>query len=54
MDRFIDDDGGASAIEYVLIAALVALIMIGGLTLLSVQLSTKFQSVETNVTAAGS
>jgi pilus assembly protein Flp/PilA len=43
--RFLDDRSGATAIEYALIAALVAVVIITGLTALGNQLSTTFTQV---------
>ena len=43
--RFITDESGATAIEYGLIAALVAVAIIGTLTLLGTELSNIFQYV---------
>lgn len=48
--RFMKDDSGATAIEYGLIAALVAVIIIGAVTAMGGQLKTTFNSV---VTALG-
>ena len=47
--RFIQDEAGATAIEYGLIAALVAVVLIGALTALGTSLSTTFSSVSTAV-----
>jgi len=43
--RFAKDESGATAIEYGLIAALVSVVIIGALTLLGTNLSTKFNTV---------
>ena len=43
--KFIADDSGATAIEYGLIAALVAVVVIGALALLGDQLSGTFQEI---------
>ncbi len=48
--RFMKDDSGATAIEYGLIAALVAVFIIGAVTAMGDQLKTTFNSV---VTALG-
>lgn len=45
--RFFNDESGATAIEYGLIAALVAVVIIGGVTLVGDNLSTTFNSVAT-------
>jgi pilus assembly protein Flp/PilA len=51
-NRFIKDESGATAIEYGLIAALVAVAIIGVLQLLGPQLQTTFTRVTTALTAA--
>jgi pilus assembly protein Flp/PilA len=51
--RFVRDESGATAIEYGLIAALIAVVIITGLTAVGTQLSAKFASVATSVGAAG-
>jgi pilus assembly protein Flp/PilA len=43
--RFIRDEEGVTAIEYGLIAALIAVAIIGGVTLLGNNLNAKFSSV---------
>ncbi len=43
--RFIEDESGATAIEYGLIAALIAVGMIAGATAIGDQLNNKFDSV---------
>jgi len=50
--RFIKDEGGATAIEYGLIAALVAVVIIVGLTSLGTTLNGTFSNVATNVSGA--
>ena len=47
IDRFIADESGATAIEYGLIAALIAVVIIGALQALGGNLKTKFTSVST-------
>jgi pilus assembly protein Flp/PilA len=51
--RFMNDDSGATAIEYGLIAALISVAIITGATTLGKNLSTQFANVATylNVTA---
>lgn len=44
--RFIDDDGGASAIEYGLIAALVAGVLVAGLTVVNGGLTAAFDYID--------
>ena len=53
MTRFIKDESGATAIEYGLIAALVAVFIIGGLQLLGGSLDGLFRSVAGDLDAAG-
>jgi pilus assembly protein Flp/PilA len=43
--RFIDDETGATAIEYGLIASLIAVAIIGAVTTLGTKLTTTFGSV---------
>jgi len=43
--RFIKDESGATAIEYGLIAALVAVVLITGAELLGANLSDKFEAI---------
>jgi pilus assembly protein Flp/PilA len=43
--RFIRDESGATAIEYGLIAALVAVVIITGLTALGTKLNSTFSAV---------
>jgi len=43
--RFIKDDSGATAIEYGLIAGLIAVVIIGALTTVGTNVSAKFQAV---------
>ncbi|TCS64024.1 Flp family type IVb pilin [Varunaivibrio sulfuroxidans] len=45
LTRFKRDESGATAIEYGLIAALVAVVIIGGLTLVGGNLQTLFTTV---------
>jgi pilus assembly protein Flp/PilA len=47
--RFVRDEAGATAIEYGLIAALIAVVIIGTLTAIGTNLSTKFTSVATSL-----
>lgn len=44
---------GATAIEYGLIAALIAVVTIAGLTTLGTTLNTKYNTVATDVSSAG-
>jgi len=47
ISRFVRDESGATAIEYGLIAALISVVIIGVLTSVGNNLSTKFGSVNT-------
>ena len=48
--NFANDESGATAIEYGLIAALIAVAIIGAVGLLGGQLKTTFESVTTGIT----
>jgi pilus assembly protein Flp/PilA len=54
MKRFLKDEEGVTAIEYGLIAALIAVVIIGAVATLGTNLSSKFSTVATHVSAAGS
>jgi pilus assembly protein Flp/PilA len=47
--RFVRDESGATAIEYGLIAALIAVVVIGAVTAVGTSLSTTFHNVSTAV-----
>jgi pilus assembly protein Flp/PilA len=47
--RFVRDESGATAIEYGLIAALIAVVIISVLTTIGTGLNTKLTSVSTNL-----
>lgn len=49
ISRFVRDESGATAIEYGLIAALIAVVIITALTAVGTSLSTKFNSVATTL-----
>ena len=51
--RFFKDESGATAIEYGLIAALIAAVLITTLTALGTGLNAKFDSIKTAVAGAG-
>ncbi len=51
--RFMKDESGATAIEYGLIAALIAVVLVGALQLLGTSLSDKFDAISDEVTNAG-
>jgi pilus assembly protein Flp/PilA len=47
--RFAKDESGATAIEYGLIVALIAVVIIGAVTTLGTTLSSKFNTVTNNL-----
>ena len=47
--RFVKDESGATAIEYGLIAALIAMAIIAGAGLIGDELDTKFNSIATSL-----
>ena len=47
--QFWNDEGGATAIEYGLIAALIAVVIITGVTAVGTKLSTTFTNLSTSV-----
>ena len=47
--RFIKDESGATAIEYGLIAALIAVVIIGAVTKVGTSLSGQFNNIAGNV-----
>ncbi len=51
--RFIQDESGATAIEYGLIAAIVGVGIITGLGSLKTSLNDKFTSIGTSIASAG-
>ncbi len=50
--RFLKNESGATAIEYGLIAALVAVVLITGLTTLGTNLNSKFTTIAGNISSA--
>lgn len=52
LNRFAKDESGATAIEYGLIAALIAVVIIGALTLVGGSLKEKFTAVSTELDKA--
>lgn len=52
VSRFIQDESGATAIEYGLIAALIALAIITGATSLGNALNAKFKAISTTVSGS--
>jgi pilus assembly protein Flp/PilA len=51
LSRFANDESGATAIEYGLIAALISVVIITALTAVGTKLTTTFTSVSTGLTA---
>ena len=49
ISRFIRDESGATAIEYGLIAALIAVVIITGVTAVGTNLSTTFNTLSTKL-----
>ena len=49
---FLRDEGGATAIEYGLIAALISVVIIGAITAVGTQLTTTFTAVSTALSGA--
>ena len=45
VSRFINDESGATAIEYGLIAALIAVVIVGAVTTIGTKLNTSFGNV---------
>ena len=48
-DRLRNEEKGATAVEYGLMVALIAVVVIGAVTLLGTNLNSKFQSVQNAV-----
>jgi len=49
ISRFVRDESGATAIEYGLIAALIAVVVITALTAVGTQLSATFNSIQAKI-----
>ncbi|HET7084259.1 MAG TPA: Flp family type IVb pilin [Rhizomicrobium sp.] len=49
ISRFVRDESGATAIEYGLIAALIAVVIITGVTAVGTHLSTTFNNLSSNL-----
>lgn len=49
ISRFVRDESGATAIEYGLIAALIAVVIITGVTAVGTKLSTTFANLSANL-----
>jgi pilus assembly protein Flp/PilA len=54
IQKFFREEDGATAVEYGLMVALIAVVIIGTVTLLGQSLDTKFGQVQQAVDAAGS
>ncbi|MBX9741261.1 MAG: Flp family type IVb pilin [Beijerinckiaceae bacterium] len=48
--RFLANESGATAIEYGLIAGLIAVVIIGSVTALGTKINLKFQAIADNLT----
>ncbi len=53
MTRFLKDESGATAIEYGLIAALIAAVIITAVTAIGTNLNSTFTKISTSVGSAG-
>lgn len=53
LSKFVKDESGATAIEYGLIAALIAVVIISAITTLGTELSAAFGRVATALSGAG-
>ncbi|HLI67072.1 MAG TPA: Flp family type IVb pilin [Caulobacteraceae bacterium] len=49
LTRLVRDESGATAIEYGLIVALIAVVIIGAVTLVGANMSTSFNTIASNV-----
>ena len=49
ISRFLKDDAGATAIEYSLIAALIAVVIISGVTSVGTKLNAAFTNISTKI-----
>jgi len=49
ISKFVKDESGATAIEYGLIAALIAVVIIGGITAVGTGVNTAFTAVGDNL-----
>ena len=52
VSRFVKDETGVTAIEYGLIAALIAVVIIASVTLVGTQLTAVFTRIQTSLAAA--
>lgn len=53
VSRFLKDESGATAIEYGLIAALIAVVLVAGMQLVGGGLTTTFTNISNDLTNAG-
>jgi len=53
VSRFVKDESGATAIEYGLIAALIALVIIGAVSTIGQTLLAKFNAIDAGIKGAG-
>ena len=53
VQRFLKDESGATAIEYGLIAALIAVVLVGALQLVGTSLTNTFEGISTALDDAG-
>jgi pilus assembly protein Flp/PilA len=51
LSRFVQDESGATAVEYGLIAALIGVVIIAGATALGKALTTEFSGIGTTVSS---
>ena len=49
ISRFVSDESGVTAIEYGLIASLIAVVIIGAVGLVGTQLSATFQTIQAQI-----
>jgi|tagenome__1003787_1003787.scaffolds.fasta_scaffold20810911_2 pilus assembly protein Flp/PilA len=49
ISRFISDEGGATAIEYGLLAALISVVVIGAVKAIGTNMSANFQTIANNL-----
>ncbi|MGL4495417.1 MAG: Flp family type IVb pilin [Beijerinckiaceae bacterium] len=49
LKRFINDESGATAVEYGLLAALIAVVIIGAVTALGTKLASMFRGISTTI-----
>lgn len=54
IQRFIRDEEGVTAIEYALIAALIAVVIIGAVRSVGTNVQSTFNTIATELTTAGS